>query len=178
LLSNYQAEKALKEIESAIRLDSLSYIYHIQKSSILTHQAISENKSSNLTHSLLEEKNSDTQKASRIQYYHQGAIQSLNKAIELEPQNAYLYYNRGCTYTMMGDRISAIKDFDKAISLFPRFAEAHYNRAVIHLLNNEPEKAIPDLSKAGEMGLYKAYNLLKQATNSIETKKNEEKSKD
>ena len=178
LLTNYQTEEALKEIETAIRLDSLSPVYHIQKSSILTHQAIVENKSNSLTHSLLEEKETETPKASKIWYYHQGTLLSLNKAIELDPQNAYLYYNRGCTYAMVGDRTNALKDFSKAINLYPRFAEAYYNRAVIHLLNNEPDKAIPDLSKAGEMGLYKAYNLLKQATNAIEIKKNEEKTKE
>ena len=42
-------------------------------------------------------------------------------------------------------------------------AEAYFNRAVAALLHNNNIKAIADLSKAGELGLYRAYNLIKQA---------------
>lgn len=41
--------------------------------------------------------------------------------------------------------------------------EAYFNRAVVALLQNNNIKAIADLSKAGELGLYRAYNLIKQA---------------
>ena len=53
--------------------------------------------------------------------------------------------------------------FSKAFSLDNQLAAALYNRAVVYLLLNREEEALPLLSKAGEMGLYKAYNLLKQA---------------
>ena len=56
-----------------------------------------------------------------------------------------------------------MEDFTHAIRLDPQLAEAYYNRAVIHLLQGENDKAIPDLSRAGEAGLHRAYNLLKQA---------------
>ena len=41
--------------------------------------------------------------------------------------------------------------------------EAFFNRAVAALLQNNNVKAISDLSKAGELGLYRAYSLIKQA---------------
>ena len=53
--------------------------------------------------------------------------------------------------------------FSQAIQLDDRMAEAYFNRAVAALLHNNNIKAIADLSKAGELGLYRAYNLIKQA---------------
>ncbi|MBR1713304.1 MAG: tetratricopeptide repeat protein [Alloprevotella sp.] len=71
-------------------------------------------------------------------------------------------YNRACLYARRGDYPAAIADLDAAIALDSRFAEAYYNRAVVHLLAGEANKAAPDLSRAGELGLFRAYNLLKQ----------------
>ena len=44
-------------------------------------------------------------------------------------------------------------------------AEALYNRAVVFLLLGRFVDPVPFLSTSGLMGLYKAYNLLKQAKN-------------
>lgn len=74
-----------------------------------------------------------------------------------------LYYNLGCLEAEVGSLEDAGIAFDKAYELDPQMAEAVYNRAVVYLLLSENDKAIPLLSKAGEMGLFKAYNLLKQA---------------
>ena len=40
--------------------------------------------------------------------------------------------------------------------------EAYYNRGVAYILSGDYASGIPDLSRAGEMGLYKAYNLIKR----------------
>lgn len=91
------------------------------------------------------------------------ALREAEAALRLQPGNAYAHYNRGCAHLQQNNRKAAMADFTQAIQLDPRLAEAYYNRAIIHLLQGENDKAIPDLSRAGEAGLHRAYNLLKQA---------------
>lgn len=79
------------------------------------------------------------------------------------PAEAVLHYNIGCLEAEEGSLEVAEKAFARAFELDPKMAEALYNRAVVYLLLNRDDEALPLLSAAGEMGLYKAYNLLKQA---------------
>ena len=146
-------------------MDSTSYLYHIQKATILQHQVYKKKKKS----SSYSAKNISEIQSATTQFYNL-ALQSIEKAIKLSPKNPYIYYNRSYIYTLLGRKDEALKDLDKSINLHPRFAEAFYNRALIHMLNEEPDKAIPDLSTAGEIGLFKAYNLLKQVSKEIEKK--------
>lgn len=92
------------------------------------------------------------------------AMQALREAMRISVDNPFLYYNRGCLNALDEyDLEAAVADFTKAIELDARFPEAYFNRGVIYLLQKEKEKAAEDFSRAGELGLYKAYNLLKQA---------------
>jgi Flp pilus assembly protein TadD len=45
------------------------------------------------------------------------AITDFNKAIELKPDYAKAYYNRGITNLLKGDAMVAVADFNKAIQL-------------------------------------------------------------
>ena len=56
------------------------------------------------------------------------AIQNLDKAIELNPQFADAFCNRGLAYVNLGRYARAMQDFDKAIELKPQFAIAHNNK--------------------------------------------------
>ncbi len=103
-------------------------------------------------------------KEQKVLYAHQ-AIVDMEEAIKLRPNNAYSYYNRGCLLASFGKVQEAKADFSTAIALDKRFAEAYYNRAILCLQDNCKQEAISDLSRAGELGLYKAYNLLKEAQN-------------
>lgn len=76
---------------------------------------------------------------------------------------AVLHYNIGCLEAEAGSLDAAETAFSRAFELDGKLAEALYNRAVVYLLLGRDDEALPLLSKAGEMGLYKAYNLLKQA---------------
>ena len=73
------------------------------------------------------------------------------KAIELNPNDAIAYNNRGGTYYLKGEYESAIADFSKAIELNPDYANAYNNRGVAHHLKEEYESAIVDFSKAIEL---------------------------
>ena len=92
-------------------------------------------------------------------------IDDFSRAIELNQQCAYLYYDRGNVFAQRGDLEKAIADFDKAIEIDANLAEAHYNRGLAHLRQKHTDLAVKDLSKAGELGLYKAYGIIKKYCN-------------
>lgn len=92
-------------------------------------------------------------------------LDDFNRAIELNQQCAYLYYDRGNVYAQRGELEKAIEDFDKAIAIDEKLSEAFYNRGLAHLRQKQNDLAIKDLSKAGELGLYKAYGIIKKYCN-------------
>ena len=57
-----------------------------------------------------------------------GAIADFTKAIELDPDDAVAYYNRGNSKRKLKDYYGAIADYTKAIELDPDVADAYYNR--------------------------------------------------
>lgn len=66
------------------------------------------------------------------------AISYFNKAIESDPNNAVVYFNRGLAYFKMGSYFNkepfykAIADFSKAIGLDQNYADAYYNRGLAY----------------------------------------------
>jgi tetratricopeptide (TPR) repeat protein len=85
-----------------------------------------------------------------------------NRAIELNPTNAYLYFDRGNLSARQKNYGKAIDDFTKAINIDPNLAEAYYNRGLARIYSNNKTDGITDLSKAGELGLYNAYSIIKR----------------
>ena len=91
-------------------------------------------------------------------------LSDLTQAINLAPQNAYLYYNRGNLHMTRGDNRRAEDDFTRAIETDPNLAEAYYNRGLLYIRSERKAEGIADLSKAGELGLYSAYSVIKKYT--------------
>ena len=89
-------------------------------------------------------------------------LSDLNKVIDLAPDFAYSYYNRGNILAWLKDYRAAIVSYDEAIAIEPNLAEAYYNRGLTYIFLGEHARGIADLSKAGELGLYSAYNLIKR----------------
>ena len=98
---------------------------------------------------------------SRINDY-QLILGDLDKAIDLAPDFAYTYYNRGNVLSNLKDYRAAIVSYNDAIVLEPNLAEAYYNRGLTYIFLGENARGISDLSKAGELGLFSAYNLIKR----------------
>ena len=82
---------------------------------------------------------------------YQHAIESYNKAIELNPQYADAYNNRGFAYEQLGNHQEAIKDYSKAIELDPQFAMAYNNRGNVYDDLGDYHHAISDYNKAIEL---------------------------
>ena len=55
----------------------------------------------------------------------------------------------------------AVADYTKAIELDPNLAEAYFNRGLALVRLKKTQDGIADLSKAGELGIYKAYSVIK-----------------
>lgn len=90
------------------------------------------------------------------------SVDDLSKAIALDDDNAWLYYDRATAYAMMKDYKRAVADYDHAISLDSRMPEAYYNRGLVHAYQGDVEQGVKDLSRAGELGLVDAYSAIKK----------------
>ena len=90
-----------------------------------------------------------------------GAIEDLNKSIQLDPDNAAAYVNRGVAKYTLGDYRGAIEDYNKAIQLDPYDAQLYANRGAAKYRLGDINGACLDWSKAGELGKVEAYDLIK-----------------
>jgi len=79
------------------------------------------------------------------------AEKAYSKAIELNPQDAYAYSNRGVIYDKLGNTQQAINDYNRAIELNPQLAYAYYNRGVTYGEIGNYQQAIIDYNKAIEL---------------------------
>jgi len=78
----------------------------------------------------------------------QKALEYLNKAIELQPDNASAYGIRGYIYFSLEKYQQAIDSFSKAIQLNPTKAEYFNSRGAIYNKISQYEKAIDDFNQA------------------------------
>ena len=93
---------------------------------------------------------SGVDKANRLKDYY-GAIADYTKAIELVPNDALAYYNRGLSKDILGDISGAMADYNKAIELDPNDADFYSNRGGIKLDLEDYYGAISDYSKVIEL---------------------------
>ena len=76
------------------------------------------------------------------------AITHYTESIDLDPELAEAYNNRGNAYHSTGDFDAAIQGFNKAINLDPEYASAYHNRGLAYFQTDDFEAAIEDYSKA------------------------------
>ena len=84
------------------------------------------------------------------------------KVNELNPDFSFAYFNKANILSTQKDFHTSIENYSKAIVIDPDFAEAYFNRGLTYLFIGENTKGLADLSKAGELGIYKAYNLIQR----------------
>ena len=90
----------------------------------------------------------------------ENAIINFTKAIELKPDYAEAYYNRGNAYVKLQQYGKAIYDFNKAIELKQDDAQAYYNRGLVYYFSGNTYKACKDWREASLLGYYDAKKLL------------------
>ena len=114
-----------------------------------------------------------------IQYYNQELdSMSTNTAID-SSRKATVYYLRGRSKFELTDKRGAVLDFDLAVSLDshkpanydmavklkPDKMHYYLNRGYVKFLSDNLDGACYDFSKAGELGLFEAYELIKEYCN-------------
>lgn len=85
--------------------------------------------------------------------------------IKLAPTFIYAWFNRGNIRCLQRDYRNALLDYTKAIEINPEFAYAWFNRGITHIYLGNRAQGISDLRMAGQLGMYKAYNLIKRFEN-------------
>ena len=80
------------------------------------------------------------------------AIEANAKAIALNPNDDYAYYNRGIAYVQKSQYDRAIEDYNKAIALNPNYAYAYNNRGIAYVRKGQYGRAISDFQKACDLG--------------------------
>jgi tetratricopeptide (TPR) repeat protein len=79
------------------------------------------------------------------------ALEDFNHAVQLFPEHAPAYNNRGNVLLSLGLMKEAIKDFDRALTLAPSYGAAYNNRAAARMRMAQLDAAIGDYSKAIEL---------------------------
>ncbi len=77
-------------------------------------------------------------------------IEHYDKALEIDSQNAEIYFNRGVAKYDL-DNKAAIKDFNKALEINPEFIDAYISRGLAKNALGQHEAAIKDFNKALEI---------------------------
>ena len=84
----------------------------------------------------------------------------MTKAIEINPQSASAYYNRGVFKDNLEDYQGAIADYTKAIEIDPDDASAYTNRGNSKELVNDRKGACDDWRKSENLGGISAIVLV------------------
>jgi len=80
------------------------------------------------------------------------AIADYGKALQLQPDLAEAYANRGNAYQALGDLAAAMDDLNRALDIGPQQPQrVYFSRAVVHEQMGEITKAYHDYKKAAEL---------------------------
>ena len=77
-----------------------------------------------------------------------GALEDYNKAIEINPNNARIYSNRGLTKNSLKDYSGAIEDFNKSIEINPTNSYPYYNTGIAKYNLQDYSGALESYNKA------------------------------
>ena len=89
-------------------------------------------------------------------------IVKFTEAIELDPVNSMLYFNRGIIYDQEKDTENAEKDYMKAIELNPLYFEANYNLGALYF-----NLGVETIKKANATSNNNTHRKLKKAAESL-----------
>ncbi|MGB3789453.1 MAG: tetratricopeptide repeat protein [Phormidesmis sp.] len=93
------------------------------------------------------------------------AVESFERALMLENDNATMRVNRGLVRDELGDYEGATADYTKAIALEPTLTAAYYNRANSHHNLKQYKEAVDDYTTAIELETDFAYGYANRAIN-------------
>jgi tetratricopeptide (TPR) repeat protein len=91
--------------------------------------------------------NQGIDKASQKDY--QGALADYTRAMQIDSQDANIYYSRALIYVELGEYEKAIADYTKAIDFkYNPLSIPYYNRAIAYRYKQDVQAAISDFNKS------------------------------
>ncbi|MFM7905252.1 MAG: tetratricopeptide repeat protein [Microcystis sp.] len=96
-----------------------------------------------------------------------------NQAINIKPDHANAYYNRGLAKSNLGDYQGAIADYNQAIKIKPDFANAYIFRGLAKKNLGDKQGAIADYNQAAQ--LYSQQDNMEMYLKALDNIKNLEK---
>lgn len=94
-----------------------------------------------------------------------GAVLDFDLAVSLDSAKPAYYYYRGLAHHWLKHYSDAIENYDMAVKLKPDKMHYYLNRGYVKFLLDDLDGACYDFSKAGELGLFEAYELIKEYCN-------------
>jgi tetratricopeptide (TPR) repeat protein len=141
-------ESALDDYNTALKLNDTLYQLYVDRGYILLKLGRFEDAVESLSKALSMESVAVTHllRASAYSKLNKPDLEfaDYNKAIEIDPNNAIAYNNRGIYLLKNGDKTGALNNFNKAIELNPKLGSAYQNRAFLYNQIGEKEKAQAD----------------------------------
>ncbi len=159
---------ALEDINEAIRLDDKNALAYFVRANIRIKQIETERLS--VDESEDTKQNFATLVDDKNHFKQMLVIQDYDKVIQLKPDFSFAYYNKANYLAELKEYRQSVENYTKAIELDSYFSEAYFGRGLSYIFLNEEEPAKLDLSKAGELGVYRAYNLLNRLLFKIDKK--------
>lgn len=80
-------------------------------------------------------------------------------------QTSEEYFEKGLARYDIEDYRGAIEDYNKTVEINLQYAEVYAMRGISRILLGQRNGGCLDLSKAGELGYYRAYDLIKDLCN-------------
>jgi len=99
---------------------------------------------------------------SRLKGDYDQAVVDYAEAIQLDPEYAWAYCERGRSYWQKGNYDQAIADHTDAIRLDPEIWQAHYFRGMVYLSKSDFGNAIADLTEAQRLNPNHAPSFLRR----------------
>ncbi len=98
----------------------------------------------------------DCYRNANVKYYElqdiHGGLSDYDRAIELDPNHALAYSNRGnIKKDNLQDYQGALADYDRALSLDPNDAVTYYNRALLKNIKQDYQGSLADYDRAIEL---------------------------
>ncbi len=153
-------KSAIDDLNKAISLKPVFMPAYFTRANI-RYKMIETNSNGNLSGSANKPVN-DIGSNNQLKFDMELILRDYDKVIELVPDFTFAYYNKANVLTAIRDFRSAVSYYSKAIDIDPDFAEAYFNRGLTYLFIGDDKNGLSDLSKAGELGIYKSYNLIQR----------------
>lgn len=93
---------------------------------------------------------------------YQQAIDDIDRAIRMEPNDPLYHAERAVVYYTIGEAAEAIKSAQKSVELSPEYTDAYRILGICQIYNKEREKGLKNLQKAADLGDEMAREVLKK----------------